>query len=54
MDIDDFMKIKNSLTAALANAIEKTLMEYGDSAKSISWFSSIPHNNKSEIIDILH
>lgn len=53
MDIDDFIKIKDSLTAALANAIENTLMEYGESAKGISWFSSIPHN-KTEIIDILH
>lgn len=45
MDIDDFINIKDSLTAACANAIEKTLIEYGESAKDISWFSSIPHNN---------
>lgn len=45
MDIDDFMKHKESLTAALANAIENTLIDMGEDAKGISWFSSIAHNH---------
>ena len=45
MDIDDFMKHKESLTADLANAIERTLIDMGENAKGISWFSSSAHNH---------
>ncbi len=48
MDIDDFTNIKPQLTAVLAHAIERELIRLGDDAKNISWFSSIPFNNKSK------
>ncbi len=52
MDIDDFMKIKGSLTAALANAIENTLRSMGDDAKGISWFSSIAEKHNEIIVKV--
>ena len=36
-----FLAIRESLTAKLAAAMEQKLIEMGDSAKGISWFSSI-------------
>lgn len=40
MSHEQFKEIQPGLTAALAAAIEATLIEMGEDAKGISWFSS--------------
>lgn len=41
LDHAGFVAIKGDLTAALAAAIEAKLVEMGEDAKGISWFSSV-------------
>jgi hypothetical protein len=40
MNYTEFKKIAPALTAALAAAFEAKLLEMGENAKGISWFSS--------------
>lgn len=41
MTHSQFLEIKEDLTKALAEAFEVKLVEMGDRAKGISWFSSV-------------
>lgn len=41
MNHENFKQIAPKLTAALASAFEAKLIEMGEDAKGISWFSSI-------------
>jgi hypothetical protein len=44
LDHAGFNAIKERLTAVVAVAIEKTLVEMGEDVKGISWFSSVAHD----------
>lgn len=48
MTHQEFLAIKDKLTAALAEGIKVKLTEMGDRAKGISWFSSKAADYASE------
>lgn len=43
LDHAGFLAIKDDLTAKLAAAFEAKLIEMGEDAKGITWFSSVAH-----------
>lgn len=47
MEHADFLKIKDKLTQSLAEAFHVKLVEMGDRAKGITWFSSIAESYKN-------